>query len=607
MAAITSLGIGSGLELETMVTQLIEIEKQPITRIEKQKETYDAELSGIGQLASALSAIQTAAADMKPTGVNTSYADYYKEYKANIINKDVASVTVKSGEKPATGSYQLGVEQLATNHRLATNGVKSSDTFQAGTLKIQTGKLEGSTYTGDGSTAISVDIKDGDTLETVRDKINAAVGNVSATIISGDDGDHLVLIGKDTGTATTIKVEVLNEDASGTGTPTVTKKLSDYLAFDPTQTDPAKATISTKVDDSAKFDAGKIKIQLGGTDPAIEVNVSDNATLENVKNSINTALSGKGISAEVKKTDDGSKSYLVFTKSDGSAITDLKVSAETTNTGSTADDKLKLEGVFSFTSNKLSDTQYGGGKAQDAIIYLNGVKATRSSNFIDNVVDGLSIELFGTTKKNADDTFETTTLTVSNDSTSKIKDSLEKFVNVFNEQKNVIYDLGKYDKDTKEMGILQGRSIMRTSQNLLKSMLSGGGVKGSQYQSLASIGVAFTKDGGLELDSTKLSRALEADYEGVMGLVGNVINNVNDKLETFLGSQGSITNAKNSINNIIKRLDDKKTALEKHVAQVEARMRKQFTAMDKIVGQWQSMADYVTQLVDSMNAANSKK
>lgn len=489
MAAITSLGIGSGLDLETMVTQLMEIEKQPITRIEKQKETYDAELSGIGQLASALSKIQAAAADMKPTGINTSYADHYKEYKANIINKDVASVTVTSGGKPASGSYQLGVEQLATNHRLATNGLKSSDAFQAGTLKIQTGKLDGSTYTS--SDSFEIEVKDGDTLATIRDKINGAVGNVSATIISGDDGDHLVLIGKDTGTATTIKVEVLNENTSGTST---NKKLSEYFTFDPANT----------------------------------------------------------------------------------------------------------------TNNKLSDEKYGGGKAQDAIIYLNGVKATRSSNFIDDVVDGLSIELYAPTNKKNDGTFETTTLTVSNDAKSKVKDALDNFVKAFNEQKNVIYDLGKYDKNTKEMGILQGRSIMRTSQNLLKSMLSGEGVKGSKYQNLASIGVAFTKTGELELDSTKLTRALEADYEGVMGLVGNVINNVNDKLETFLGSQGSITNAKNSINNILTRLDDKKTALERHVEQVEARMRKQFTAMDKVAGQWQNMGNYITQLVDSMNAAAKK-
>lgn len=492
MAAITSLGIGSGLDLETMVTQLMEIEKQPITRIEKQKETYDAELSGIGQLASALSKIQAAAADMKPTGINTSYADHYKEYKANIVNKDVASVTVTSGGKPASGSYQLGVEQLATNHRLATNGLKSSDAFQAGTLKIQTGKYDATKNTYTSSDSFEIEVKDGDTLATIRDKINGAVGNVSATIISGDDGDHLVLIGKDTGTATTIKVEVLGENASGTS---ANKKLSDYLAFDPTKSE---------------------------------------------------------------------------------------------------------------TDNKLSDTKYGGGKAQDAIITLNGVKATRSSNFIDDVVDGLSIELYAPTNKKSDGTFETTTLTVSNDAKSKVKDALDNFVKAFNEQKNVIYDLGKYDKNTKEMGILQGRSIMRTSQNLLKSMLSGEGVKGSKYQNLASIGVAFTKTGELELDSTKLTRALEADYEGVMGLVGNVINNVNDKLETFLGSQGSITNAKNSINNILTRLDDKKTALERHVEQVEARMRKQFTAMDKVAGQWQNMGNYITQLVDSMNAAAKK-
>lgn len=604
MAAITSLGIGSGLDLETMVTQLMEIEKQPITRIEKQKETYDAELSGIGQLASALSKIQAAAADMKPTGINTSYADHYKEYKANIINKDVASVTVTSGGKPASGSYQLGVEQLATNHRLATNGLKSSDAFQAGTLKIQTGKYDATNKTYTSSDSFEIEVKDGDTLATIRDKINGAVGNVSATIISGDDGDHLVLIGKDTGTATTIKVEATD---TGTATGTAKNKLSDVFAFDPTQTkDPATAQVSTSIENGKTFADGKISINIGGSASTIDVNVTAGNTLEQIKDNINTVLGSAGIQASVEINDDGTKSSLVFRNADGSAITDLKVSASTTNPESVAADQLKLEGVFSFASNKLSDSEYGGGKAQDAIITLNGVKATRSSNFIDDVVDGLSIELYAPTNKKNDGTFETTTLTVSNDAKSKVKDALDNFVKAFNEQKNVIYDLGKYDKNTKEMGILQGRSIMRTSQNLLKSMLSGEGVKGSKYQNLASIGVAFTKTGELELDSTKLTRALEADYEGVMGLVGNVINNVNDKLETFLGSQGSITNAKNSINNILSRLDNKKTALERHVEQVEARMRKQFTAMDKVAGQWQNMGNYITQLVDSMNAAAKK-
>lgn len=498
MAAITSLGIGSGLDLENMVTKLMEIERQPITRIEKQKETYDAELSAIGQLASALSKIQSAAADMKPSGVNTSYADHYKEYKANIINKDVASVSVTSGGKPASGSYQLGVEQIATAHRLATDAISKTDKFQAGTLKIYTGKYDSTNNTYTSNDSISVDIKDGDTLETIRDKINGAVGNVSATIISGDDGDHLVLMAKDTGTETTIKVSVEDATYDAGATPTGTKKLSDVFAFDPTDA----------------------------------------------------------------------------------------------------------------TNNKLSeDESKGGAKAQDAIITLNGVRATRSSNYIDDVIDGITIDLYATTKKN-DTTgkYETTTITVSNDAKTKVTDALKSFVDAYNEQKATVYDLGKYNKDTKEAGMLQGRSILRTSQNLMKSMITGvQGLKGSQYQSLASIGVAFTKTGELELDSTKLSRALEADYDGVMALVGNVMNNVDSKLETFLGSSGSIENSKTTINNILSRLDNRKTVLERHVKQMETRMRKQFSSMDSIVGQWQAQGDYITQLVDSMNAARSKK
>ncbi len=617
MAAFSSLGVGSGLELENLVTQLVEIERQPITRIEKQQESYNNELSGLGQLASALSAIQTAASEMKPSSATTSYADNYTTYKANIINKDVANVEVKSGGKPVTGSYQLGVEQIATSHRVATTStdLKSNTAFHAGTITLETGKYnaDNNTFVADGSTKVSVDIKEGDTLATIRDKINSSGANVSATIISADDGEHLIFTARDTGSETTIRISSTdNPDTTADSTATANNKnLSSVFAFDPTQTnnaDKKSATIASGIEDGKKFAGGTLKIQIGdsATNP-IEVSISDDSDLSAVAEAINQALTGQNIQAKVETTTDGTnKSSLVFTKTDGTAISGLKISAENTG-GTPGADKLDLAKTFSFTSNALSEEeQYGGNKAKDAIITLNGLTITKSSNLLTDVVEGLSIELYAPTKKDAaTGKYETTTISVTTDKNTKVTESLDKFVKTFNEQIALINDLGVYDKEAKEVGILQGKSILRTSQNLLRTMISGNnGIQGSQYQNLAAIGVAFTKEGTLEFDSGKLRTALENDYEGVMGLIGNTINNVNSKLETFLGAGGSIENSKNSINTILSNLDNRKSALELRIKSYEARLRKQFTAMDTTVNKWNGMLSYIEQLVNSMNAAN---
>ena len=138
MASVTALGTGSGIDLEGMVTKLMDVERQSITRVQTRQKTVESEISGLGQLSSALSSIQTAAQSLLPSSKTSSMADTYSEYKASVVNSKVADASVASGKtKPATGGYSLEVSQLASSHRLVTKAGEENKVTEDGTLKIE--------------------------------------------------------------------------------------------------------------------------------------------------------------------------------------------------------------------------------------------------------------------------------------------------------------------------------------------------------------------------------------------------------------------------------------------------------------------------------------
>jgi len=202
MATITSLGVGSGLDLESLVTNLMKIERQPLVNLQNQVSSFNTKISAMGTLASKLSALQTAAKNLKPD-VLQSALDKFGSFKGSLGNENVASVTVGDGAR--SGSYSLEVSQLA-------QGQKS--------------RLDASNFTGGGPITFSFGdaSKDfsvtpsGSSLSAVANAINQAGKGVTATIVNGADGQQLILTGAEgeenaftvggagvTGSATTVQ------------------------------------------------------------------------------------------------------------------------------------------------------------------------------------------------------------------------------------------------------------------------------------------------------------------------------------------------------------------------------------------------------------------
>lgn len=182
-------GIGSGLDVEGIVSQLMQVERIPLNTLVAKQQNLEAELSAFGQLNSALSSFKDA---MKGLSSLDEFQVFNAESSGGNADEEEAFSALASSDA-APGSYSVNVVQLAQAHKVNATGTYSGET---GTLTIDVG--------GD---AFDIAVDTGNnTLEGIRDAINNADDNtgVTATIVNADSGQQLLLTGNDTGTANTI-------------------------------------------------------------------------------------------------------------------------------------------------------------------------------------------------------------------------------------------------------------------------------------------------------------------------------------------------------------------------------------------------------------------
>ncbi|TFH86689.1 flagellar filament capping protein FliD [Billgrantia azerbaijanica] len=216
MASISSLGIGSGLDLNGLLDQLKAAERQQLTPIKLQQQSYQAKISAFGKLESALSSFQDAVAKLNDTSL-------YESLSTNVTGD---SVTASATSEAQAGTYDVNVTNLAKAQSLATNGFTARDTeLGSGTMTIDVG-------TGDKAQTLTIDIAQADsTLEGIRDAINAKDAGITATIVNdgGTDPYRLVLSSDDTGTESAIQTIDFVSDAGDTA-------LDDKLSYGGTGT-----------------------------------------------------------------------------------------------------------------------------------------------------------------------------------------------------------------------------------------------------------------------------------------------------------------------------------------------------------------------------------
>ncbi|TKS53979.1 flagellar hook protein FliD [Luteimonas yindakuii] len=202
-------GIGSGLDISSIVSQLVAADRAPQNaRLNTLESTTKFKLSGLGSVASAFDALKTALDGLQKVDalgartVGSTMLSLASGSTANATADAVLTPTV--GRNTPVGSYQVEVLSLATAHKLLGAGTEVGSKFSAGTLRVAIGEE-----------SVDVAIKADATLADIRSAINDAAGKhgVQAALLTSDAGHHLSLGSAKTGAANGITIEMVEGDS----------------------------------------------------------------------------------------------------------------------------------------------------------------------------------------------------------------------------------------------------------------------------------------------------------------------------------------------------------------------------------------------------------
>lgn len=472
LGTISSTGIGSNLDVKTIVSQLMATEQGTTTALNNKQTSFNAKLSAIGTLKSALSTLQQSAQTLNLSStfstVTASVAD------TTALNASVTSAT-------SAGSYNIEVQSLAQSQKLLSTGYDNkTDVVGSGTLTIDVGTYSSAgsppvTFSANSAVAqqtITIDSSN-NTLEGIRDAINNANGAVTATIINDGSKYRLALTSKDSGAANAVKIGVAESGGAGLA----------QLAYDGTT---------------------------GG-------------------------------------------------------------------------------GASNLTQNVA---------AQNAVIKVDGVSITKSSNTITDAIQGVTLNL---TKAMASGT--TTKLTLTHD-TAAASTAIHSFVDSYNAVNKLIADSTAYNVATGTGSVLTGDSTLRTIQNQLRNALSNvipGAPNG--LAALSDAGVSFQTDGSLAINATKLAAALAdpqkdmsrlftTSADGTIGF-GSRINTLVSNM--IFGKTATLNGRIDGINTSIKTIQNRLAAESIRLQAVQKQYNAQFSALDTMVASMTKTSTFLTQ------------
>lgn len=208
MQTLASPGIGSGLDVNSIVKQLMTLENRPLVALDTKEAKLQTRLSAFGALKGALSAFQGSVAALADPAKFNGIA-------ATISDSTLASVSATPAA--IAGSHSLEIQTLAQSQKLkSANFATTNTTVGSGTLTIQFGTYSSGTFTlnADKAAQSIVISPSNSSLAGIRDAINQADAGVTASIVNDGSGNRLVIASKDTGVSNALKITTIDSDGN---------------------------------------------------------------------------------------------------------------------------------------------------------------------------------------------------------------------------------------------------------------------------------------------------------------------------------------------------------------------------------------------------------
>jgi flagellar hook-associated protein 2 len=569
-------GLASGFDWQSLVTQLIAVERQPETQLQTQQATFQNENSIYGNISTQLKTLNTDITALNdPTLFNSRLA--------NVSDPTVATAT--ADDTAALGTYTFNITQMgsAAVQQGTTDGGKAlSATSDVSGLVLSsaglTNPVTAGTFTVDGKT---ITIATSDTLQSVFDQINSATGgNVSgsydpttdAVSLTSGDGSAIVL-GSATDTSNFLQVMKLYNN--GTGAITSTSALGGVNLTNPV----ASSNLTTAITDGGSG-AGALSIN------GVTINYDASTdSINDILQRINE--SSAGVEATYDPIND-------------------RFSLTNKNAG---DVGITLQDV---TGNFLAATGLSGGTLQRGTnLQYNingGGTITSQSNAITSATSGLT-GLTVTALK-----LGSTTVTVGSD-TSKIQTAITTFVNDYNAVQNYLNSQTMTTKDSTGKtvaGTLTGDMDANNIQTKLRQLTTAtpGGLSGT-IMNLNSLGIESNgNDNTLAIsDTTTLANALTSNLSQVKDLFTNATTGLGATLGAYLTATTSSTGViATKQADFTKQSSDITTTIanmETRITNDQNRMTNEFVAMETARAQINLQAQYLTSAFGGSSSSSS--
>lgn len=562
-ATISSLGLGSGLELQDILDQLREVDERPINSLQTEKIQAEEQLAEYNVVNGML-------LTMKSHALALSLEGNFLEKDISVSDEDVVTATVVAGASKASNS--LEVVGLATRSSWQTAGVASASTsaYVPTIQESTTGFASADTSVITTDETMTITYGNGETKETI---------NVNLT--SGWSLDEIV---------TAINTDDENTDKAYVTAETFEVDGSHYLRIKATSegsgednrvmvTDPPTGLSFAAPDATFSY-------SLGIGDP-ITISVSADTTISYLAELINDDPDNPGVTASVIDDGTGTDPYRLVLIAD--------------DTGE--DNRIELSQQLD--DLELSELEGAGESSLNSIVIVNGITYQRQSNTgITDIIQGVTLNL---------ESVGTSSVIVSDD-TELIKSEIIGLVESFNGLVQEIITNSSYAEETEDWGILASSfSVKRLPQEL--SALMNTIVKTvDSSTSLHDLGMEVNRDGTITLDEDVLNNAISSGYNDVKDLflgdedagVTGLGDLINGTLRDITMYSGLIDSEKDAAQDQIDRIEeDIETATERLDKRYED-MARQFAMLDVFMSRMQAQSTFIDEMFSAYKAASAR-
>lgn len=359
-------------------------------------------------------------------------------------------------------------------------------------------------------------------------------------------------------------------------------------------------------DDVISTSAGTLTLSAG--DKTFDIEVTAGMTLKQLREEINASGNNFGVNANIINAGGDVGSKLVLTSDITGAGNNLTIS----------NNNAELDRI-STVAGGLATSQ----SAQNAIIEIDGIVATNSTNTFTNVIQDIELVVKAVTPAGNNATVDIAT------DKKGTEEQIKAFITSYNNLVDQITSLTKartLGSDgktvTSEGGALAGDSLPRNIMSQMRGILGGHFEQADEgFSTLYSLGITMTKEGKLEIATTapvtgaetgkaKFENALNNNYDSVAKIFGGdngLSKSLDDFIKQFNQSGGIIDSREKTLKSQIDKNSKDLEAANRYIESFEQTLRKRYTALDSLLGSMQNMASTVTAQLSSLPGFNKTK